>query len=59
MHGTTNVGAWKRTVGRDRVTVRAELARVGPDVRADVRAAADRLAEFLALPLDYDERTGG
>ena len=59
VHGTTNVGAWKRTVGRDRVTVRAELARVGPDVRADVRAAAGRLAEFLALPLDYDERTGG
>lgn len=56
VHGTTNVGAWKRTVARGRVNVRAELAPAGPDVRADVQAAAQRLADFLELPLDYDER---
>lgn len=56
VHGTTNVGAWKRTVGRDRVTVRVELAPVAEPVRADVRVAAERMAGFLELPLDYDEK---
>ena len=59
VHGTTNVGAWKRTVARERVTVRAELAPVSKDVRRDVRAAAERLAGFLERDLDYDERIAG
>ena len=56
VHGTTNVGVWKRTVARGRVLVHVELAPAGADVRADVRAAAQRLADFLELPLDHEER---
>lgn len=57
--GDRNVGRWKRTVRRDRVTVEARLApTLDSDAREAIEAAAVRLAEFLELPLDYVSGTG-
>lgn len=52
----TNVGLWKRTVGPRRVTVEARVATSLEDTaRQSVRAAAQRLADFLGRELDYRE----
>jgi hypothetical protein len=59
IHGRTNIGLWKRTVGRGRVTVETRLASsLEAPARRDVAAAAARLADFLGLTLDYVEGTG-
>lgn len=51
-----NVGLWKRTVNGDRVAVDVRLAQsAGNRERAAVGDAARRLADFLELPLEYDE----
>jgi hypothetical protein len=50
----TNAGMWKRTVGKDTVAVQTRLAlSLGADQRERVRAAAQRLADFLERDLDY------
>lgn len=55
VHQITNVGAWKRTVTKNGVEVRVQLARsVGADTRSAVQAAAQRLADFLGRPLAYE-----
>ena len=52
VHGTTNIGLWKRTIEKDGVVVTARLApSIDADAREAVRAAAQRLAEFLDRPL--------
>jgi Winged helix DNA-binding domain len=51
-----NVGLWKRTVGAQTVEVVVRLApTVDRDGRDQVRAAAQRLAEFVERDLDYTE----
>lgn len=54
VYNRTNVGIWKRTIGRDRVTIHTRLS---PSLdrrgQAAVRAAAVRSADFYQLPLDY------
>jgi len=59
IHGHHNVGLWKRSIGRGRVTVETRLATslVAP-ARGDVEAAAARLADFLGLRLDYIQSSG-
>jgi hypothetical protein len=55
----TDVGLWKRTVGKGTVAVETRLAPgVTSEQRALVRAAAGRLAAFLERDLDYTEREG-
>jgi hypothetical protein len=55
----TNVGLWKRSVGKDSVTVETRLAPTLDDTqRGLVRAAAQRLADFLERDLDYAEGEG-
>ncbi len=59
IHRRRNVGLWKRTVGRGRVTVETRLASsLEAPARGDVEAAAARLADFLGLRLDYIESSG-
>lgn len=59
IHGRRNVGLWKRTVGRGRVTVETRLASsLEASARGNVEAAAARLADFLGLRLDYIESSG-
>jgi hypothetical protein len=56
VYGTTNVGMWKRTVAKDCVVVDARLAgSADAPVRKAVRAAAQRLADFVGRPLEYLE----
>jgi hypothetical protein len=55
----TNAGLWKRTVGKGTVAVETRLAPTLDDgQRALVRAAAERLADFLECGLDYTEGEG-
>ena len=59
IHQRTNVGMWKRSVSRHRVTVQTQLAQsLDKAARAAIVRAASRLADFLQLPLDYTEGAG-
>jgi winged helix DNA-binding protein len=50
----TNAGMWRRTVGKEAVTVETRLATgLDHEQRALVRSAAQRLADFLERDLDY------
>jgi hypothetical protein len=58
IHRRRDVGSWKRTVHRDRVTVQTVLAAaLDPVARSAVAKAAARLAGFLERPLDYQDGT--
>lgn len=51
-----NVGLWKRTVGKDVVTVETRIATsLGEEGRTAVQGAAEHLARFLGHDLDYRE----
>lgn len=55
----TDVGLWKRSVTGERVEVDVRLApEVSDQGREDVRAAAQRLADFLERELEYVEGEG-
>jgi hypothetical protein len=49
LYGTEVVGQWKRTVGRDAVTVEVTVDR--PVDEADLMAAAQRYGRYLGLPV--------
>ena len=49
-----NAGMWRRTVGKEAVTVETRLATgLDHEQRSLVRSAAQRLADFLERDLDY------
>jgi hypothetical protein len=55
----TNVGLWKRTLSKRSVQVETRLAPCTTEEQRDlVRAAAQRLADFLERDLDYTEAEG-
>ena len=55
----TNAGLWKRSIAKGTVAVEAYLAAsLDHEQRCLVRAAAQRLADFLERDLDYTQREG-
>ena len=59
VHDGTDVGLWKRSVNGDCVEVDVRLApELGAQAREDVRAAAQRLADFLERDLEYVQGEG-
>jgi hypothetical protein len=55
--GVRNVGTWRRTIGKNQLTIETDLA-AGLDDRSReaVRAAKDRLRQFLGYPTEQDPK---
>jgi len=50
-------GSWRRTLGRDRVTVQTQmLVPLSPAARSALEREAQRYGQFLKLPVDLDVR---